>query len=291
MFDETTINAIPEILETEVANKAYDDLAHPTLEETGKFIGRIPRAINAALAGIDIWIAEREYNVAQSKKLLNYKLTNLDPEKISPPEQHIAIPACQALAYSMDSEELRSMYANLLSSSMYDDTRNLVHPSFVSRIQSMSPFDCHLFEFIFNKISLPLGRVRFQNKSNASLVNNYKHIALNTTVGINIYDYLLLYSDKKVSPEQIQFSLSTLYQLGLVDITFEKQLQPIETEYHELDDYNLLSILETEYNLRLKIDPAFAEYYGDSRIYVIPGMVSVTPYGKQFAEICLQGPK
>ena len=102
---------------------------------------RIPRAINAALSPLRQWIAQREYNVAETEKLLAKKLENIEPEKIVSPEPYVAVPALQAISYSMNSDELRELYANLLAKSMCIDTKNSVHPSFVEIIRQMSPLD------------------------------------------------------------------------------------------------------------------------------------------------------
>lgn len=98
------IEKVPEI---------YDDGLKPTVQEGGKLIARIPRAINAALSGCDIWILNKEYNIEEIKKLLAKKLENVPIEKIVPPEPYIAVPALQAISYSMNNEELRELYANL----------------------------------------------------------------------------------------------------------------------------------------------------------------------------------
>ena len=52
------IQTIPEI---------YEDTFQPTAKETGKFIARIPRAINAAFSGLDKWILHKEYSIEETK--------------------------------------------------------------------------------------------------------------------------------------------------------------------------------------------------------------------------------
>lgn len=106
----------------------YDDALKPAAQESGKTLALIPRAINAALSPLRQWIAQREYNVAETEKLLAKKLENIEPEKIVSPEPYVAVPALQAISYSMNSDELRELYANLLAKSMCIDTKNSVHP-------------------------------------------------------------------------------------------------------------------------------------------------------------------
>ena len=117
----------------------YEDALQPTVQEVGKFAARIPRAINAAFSGLDKWILNKEYAIDETKKLLEKKLENVDPDKIVTPEAYVAVPAIQAISYSMDSEELRNLYANLLAKAMNSDTKDQVHPSFVEIIKPQHP--------------------------------------------------------------------------------------------------------------------------------------------------------
>ena len=120
---EELANGIGEVVKT--IPELYHDGMQPTVQETGKALALIPKTINAALSGLQQWIAHREYNVEETKKLLAIKLEKVDVDKIVPPEPYIAVPAIQALSYSMNSDDLRSMYANLLATSMTADKNGM----------------------------------------------------------------------------------------------------------------------------------------------------------------------
>ena len=66
----------------ETTPELYHDALQPSAQESGKLIARIPRAINAAFAGIDKWILNKEYSVEETKRLLAAKLDKIDPEKL-----------------------------------------------------------------------------------------------------------------------------------------------------------------------------------------------------------------
>lgn len=146
--------AIGDTLKT--APTLYEDALQPTVQEVGKFVARIPRAINAAFSGLDKWILNKEYAIDETKKLLEKKLENVDPDKIVEPEAYVAVPAIQAISYSMNSEELRNLYANLLAKAMNSDTKDSVHPSFVDMIKQMSPTDAIIFSKIIANPIRPL---------------------------------------------------------------------------------------------------------------------------------------
>lgn len=152
-FDKLA-GAIGDTLKT--APTLYEDALQPTTQESGEVLALIPRTIKAALLPLRQWIAEREYKLAETEKLLAKKLEHVGEEKIVTPEAYVAVPAIQAISYSMDSEELRNLYANLLAKAMNSDTKDSVHPSFVDMIKQMSPTDAIIFSKIIANPIRPL---------------------------------------------------------------------------------------------------------------------------------------
>ena len=183
----------------ETVPELYTDLAQPSVQETGKFIARIPRAINAALLGVDQWIEKQEYNVAETKKLLAQKLENVSPDKIVQPEPYVAVPAIQAISYSMENNELRNMYANLLAKSMVVDTKDLVHPAFVEIIKQMSPIDAQIFAIICQSEYMPLINLKIDQG-----FEGYRHVQ-------NYCSWM-----DKFSIKQVSASIDNLIRLGLI---------------------------------------------------------------------------
>ena len=144
--------AIGDTLKT--APTLYEDAFQSTTQESGKVLALIPRAINAALLPLRQWITEREYKQAETEKLLAQKLEHVGEDKIVTPEAYVAVPAIQAISYSMDSEVLRNLYANLLAKAMNSDTKDLVHPAFVEIIKQLSPIDVYILEEISSMDSI-----------------------------------------------------------------------------------------------------------------------------------------
>lgn len=207
--------AIGDTLKT--APTLYEDALQPTIQEVGKFTARIPRAINAAFSGLDKWILNKEYAIDETKKLLAQKLEKVEPEKIVEPEAYVAVPAIQAISYSMNSEELRNLYANLLAKSMNSDTRDFVHPSFVEIIKQMSPIDSMVFKIIMEREINPLIDLIYENaqktfitlKTNISDIN----IAPTDTISLSIDN---LIKQKIISvPEDKHYSNETFYDILL----------------------------------------------------------------------------
>lgn len=178
----------------EVSKEAYADLAKPTVKATGGLLSLIPRYINAKLEPLHCWILAKEYNIEATKKLLEAKLANIDPERIITPEPYIAVPVLQAISYCMDNELLRNMYANLLASSMTLTTKNNVHPSYIEIIKQLSPDEAKILEYLYINQFSPVIYFLYDNinpKTNKSIQEVYSLIGEKAKCEIvdNIQEY------------------------------------------------------------------------------------------------------
>lgn len=262
------IDAVDKAIKT-VPN-LYDDTFKPPAKESGKILERIPRLINAALAPLDIWIRKREFNVQETEKILSKKLQNVAEEKIVTPEPYVAVPALQAISYSMDSKELRELYANLLAKSMQVDTKDTVHPSFVEIIRQLSPFDAQLLNSIFqrNYPSYPIVCTRLQiSHNNFEGVNIDKHI-LSPKFGVDISNY-----------KNYAISIDNLIRLNVIDVTYTSKLAAPDA-YLDIENSTLINYLQQEYEKATqKKYPYFT---------ITKGVLSSTDLGNSFAKICLK---
>lgn len=178
--------AIGDTLKT--APTLYEDALQPTTQESGEVLALIPRTIKAALLPLRQWIAEREYKLAETEKLLAKKLEHVGEDKIVTPEAYVAVPAIQAISYSMNSEELRNLYANLLAKAMNSDTKDVVHPCFVEIIKQISPIDSLVFKTIMKKEINPLVNLIYENDEGAfrTIISNISDIDVTSTENVCI---------------------------------------------------------------------------------------------------------
>lgn len=275
----------------EVVPEAYDDVVKDVAKETGKALGLIPRTINAALLPLRIWIERQEYNLEETKKLLAIKLEHINPEKIVTPEPYIAIPVMQAISYCMDSEELRNLYANLLAKSMIKATKDDIHPSFVEIIKRMSPRDASNMEVISKSgISLPVAK--FQVYSGGPGRPIYK----------NRYQEIFLTNPHYLDIPKQSISINVLINLGLIEINYDSpvmdnqmynvfydtpECKEVLLEAEKLDKMTIEEIEE-----HFKMDVPFKSNDSETdfdpwRAIIIKGHLIPTPFGKEFAKICL----
>lgn len=240
-----------------VAPKVYDDGLKPAVSESGKTLALIPKAINAALVPLRIWIDKKEYNYEKTKLLLQQKLNNVDPSKIVTPEGYVAVPALQALQYSMDSDELRNMYANLIAKAMNEDTKENVHPTFVEIIKQMSPVDAMVFENIYQMPVTPLINLKVAKEKR----------------GYNNYVYNLSWIEQ-YSYEQVAVSINNLMRLGLIDIPYDK---------HYVEDNTYELVRNTSHYKEKKV---LLEKKG--RVEEEKNIIHVPELAKSFYEICVK---
>lgn len=163
-----------------VLEKAYDDLAHPTVKSVGNTVSLIPRTIGVWLGKWEKWVINGEESIRLTAEAVREKAEKIPEEKLTEPEPYVAIPAVQQLSYCYDSEVLREMYANLLVSSMNTDTKQAVHPSFVDIIKQLTPDEAKLLKSIKNNTSyIPLVDLLIQlgnGRGHVPLLKNYTNI-------------------------------------------------------------------------------------------------------------------
>ncbi len=244
----------------ETAKEIYKDVAKPTLKSVGNIIALPFRAIDAALSPIKKWIDTKNNNYERTRQLLGERLQSIDEHKIVEPEPYVAVPALQQLSYSYDSEELRKLYANLLASSMIDDTKYLVHPSFVDIIKQLLPIEAHILNLIYQHPVFPIVNIRcdFKNGTFSDIANDY------------CLDLINLFPEEK----QQAASLKNLQRLGLINIRYDQTAKP-DSLYDMFEKDSLFTdcVKNNQKN-------SFVE------IKLVKGLIELTDFGINFCNIC-----
>lgn len=194
----------------------YDDVLHPLANESGQVFALLPQTIKAALLPLRKWIIQREYNYSEIEKIMAQKLKNVDCKKIVTPEPYVAVPALQAMSYTINSQDLHNLYAGLLAKSMNIDTKNDVHPAFTFIIQQLSPLDVKILENIFIQKSFPVVSLRASRYPNKDYFQN----------PLERYGFDTITSIDFVTPLLVAESLDNLLRLKLIreGYSFENQI-------------------------------------------------------------------
>ena len=248
----------------EIAKEAYKDGGKSVVKPTGELVGLVPRAIKAALSPLEKWILQKEYNVAETKKLLEAKLQNTPAELIESPEPHIAVPAMQYISYCMDNEELREMYANLLANSMNKVVKNGVHPGFVEIIKQLSPDEAKILKhFARNKV-VPTITVRYNNEKGEGFesVKNFSNVGelSNCDAPINVSQYF-----------------DNLIRLGLLRAS----------TLSSLSNKSLYEPLKQHPYIQSYTDSKIERSGPYNKVRLKEGYMELTAFGESFCNICL----
>ncbi len=263
MSKKEMFNATAEVAK-EIAKNVYNDAGKPVAKPTGELVGLIPRAIKAALSPLEKWVLQREYNVAETKKLLEEKLQNTPPELIESPEPHIAVPAMQYISYCMDNEELREMYANLLANSMNKIVKKGVHPGFVEIIKQLCPDEAKLLDFIHQQeTGIPIIFLQVRKTTGGTLI-----------LGSGFTD--IAGCCRCENPLDCEKYFDNLERLGLI-----KRSQNVHFVNRAVYD----SLKKHHY---IVLQKKHAESRDDVvKVDYIEGVVELTDFGQAFCSICL----
>ncbi len=273
---DKTLEAASKVIDT--VPEIYNDALQPLAKETGKTGGLIGRALNAALAPLEKWVLGKEYNVAETKKLLSYKLEHLDPQKIVEPEAYVAVPALQAISYCMDSTELRNMFANLLVNSMNQDIKSQVHPGYVEIIKQLSPLDAINLKYISEHNPAPIVNIIEIRNATLSITSNiYVNLFLN---GLEINDVDLN-----------AISISNLNRLGLIITDYSQQLSnyykiPNDYDSEYINPYDKY-INHPKFTSIHKTKPDIS-HFSCPEPSLERGQVFLSPLGVSFVNICMK---
>ena len=200
--------------DSSLVKEVYEDTLQPAAKNVGQALGTLSSTLNMLLAPISwaVYGFEQIDNVVKDK--LKDKLSNTPIEDLKEPEPNIVIPAYEALRYSLNKEQLREMYINLIAKSMQNNTSDKVHPSFVEVIKQLSIFDAELLKKLFSTstIEIPKLRIRLQ-RSVTDTSGVYSH---NIVLSSKYYPVSYL--------EQYTISIENLERLKIINIEHNSKL-------------------------------------------------------------------
>lgn len=174
-----------------VAVEVYKDALSPAVKPIGEILGFLPRTIKLALSRWEIWLINGEESLRLTAEAIKEKVEKIPEDKFVEPEPYVAIPAIQQISYCQNSEELRDLYANLLSSSMNADKKWQVHPSFVDIIKQLTPDEARIIKSIpnFKNNLMPLIDVKLYDKNDLNRNQGHQLFITNfTTIGLDVIE-------------------------------------------------------------------------------------------------------
>lgn len=216
------------------------------------------------------------------KKELNDNINQIPTERLLEPNTRLVLSSLDASKYTVEEENLRKMFARLISKSMDSDYNNFVHPSFVTIIKDMSPLDAENLTLFKNNFQLPIVNYKIVSKNGGYIVLYYNVFLSNpNNANINLQSS----------------SISALERLGLIQVSYMEKFTDLELyeKYKTTSEYKKI-YSDLEYCKKLP-ESAIDELsendknrivnYKNSRLELDYGIVKPTNLGKDFIKICL----
>lgn len=259
-----------------IAKEIYDDGFKGGVQEIGKGITTLGKAINVALAPVRgvVWSFETIESLLKEK--LEIKLKDVPPDKIQPPPINIAGPTIEALRFAGNEPDLQELFANLLASSMNKEMKGDTHPAFVEIIKQLSSKEA----IVLNMLQEILNEIRNARTTNSlsflfseSENDDEDFYDLNWEVIVSAHHYL----DKLASEELFS--------------NFRKKLKG---NYKGLnDDFFLRKHFSNIIRLEILGVQSFtsrAPFEGNEnyRVEMINSILFVTEFGKDFLNTCVE---
>lgn len=249
-----------------ILEELYKDMAQPAVRNIGLALGAIT-SIGLFLHLLSSWGTDR-LNICLKNNLDEYaeRMKEVPPEDVSEVPPEIGIPIVEKLSY-VTNEELRKLYIELLAKASIKQEHDKAHPSFINIINSLSPDEAVLLEFLKKNRD-----IRAKSYSRTGVVKS------------QIFQHLILksgkYSIELQFPQNLAGYLENFEGLGIIYITESnaaqfKMFQDLETTLNR-------SIEKAKLNLqRISLTPFPLFNDHNQSLYV-------TNYGKLFLDAVLE---
>lgn len=245
-------------------NLSLDGIPESTKEE---LLNPPAILLGQALSGIihAVFDPLLKFNIVRDQQLNDFKEkvqagTNKIPEENRDDNKiGLTLKAFEESKYQLDSEELRQMFANLISSTVDNRINSTVQPSFSSILKELTPADANLVKLFSEETYVPLVSIRAQDKDGT---------------GMNIKSNILIFNDETIDNE---LSLFSLERLGLVILDTDSELKSIanQTRYQNFVDHPIYSSIQ-------EMLPINSENFSLTEIKLNKGTAKLTPFGVAF---------
>lgn len=246
---------------SESMNESLRTLCLPAAEQTGKALGNVMGLFNTLTLPVKLF---NEYAQINYLKYSN-KIKDIPIDKIKEVEPEIAIPLMEKLSY-VSNDDLAEAYANLLAKASNKDDVELVHPGFVNKINSMSPDEVRILEYLKNKNDIEYIIFKAKNK---------KGTRYNLSCKLTGLEDIL-----KLTSERIELHIENLISLSILD---DKE----GTWFSEEVRYRKFNELYKNMEERYKDSVEKTSEFGEGRsLLTEKSYYRVTTIGRTFIKAC-----
>lgn len=246
-------------------DKTVENLAAPVAKSVGTTLSDLWYVVFGKIS-----VIAEEKRILHAKALEQFK-NNLDQRIEAIPEDKRIMPdtqvVCGALEdsrFCVDKDELRTMFENLIVSSLNSDTTNDVHPSFSGFIRHMTCADARMLARFKESERLPVVNYHYNTK-NGGILDAYRNVITPSQDGLEL--------------KSESSSLNCLQALGLISVVYDKWF---------LDESAYTALVTAPFFEKLKstVSSPPEDFREASGMGYEKGIAFLTDLGKQFVAIC-----
>lgn len=271
MKEETKVNALINIGQSKIVEKAYDDILSEPSKKAGSALGTIINIGNTVLWPIK-WVNERTRIYFENNlKKYEEKISQIPEDKIIEIPTEISMPILERFTYTSN-EELSNAFVNLLVSASSIDDINKAHPGFIQIIDRLSPDEALLLKYLAGVDCIATLDIQYYEFFDDQVrKNEYVHLLKNATSLQNKVELKF--------PENINIYLENLTSLALIQ---ERTYYYTNCE----EDFIEIEKINNEY-LSIVFDKYDEKQLSKAK-KVKKGMFEKTQYGELFIKACIQ---
>lgn len=252
----------------------YDDLASPTIKAAGELGAKIFKALTVSCG---IWAENRIKRAHRLQDDIANELKGKSPADITEnPPEHILYSAIMQYMHSIDRDELRKMYAKLISKALLENVKDSIHPAFVNILQNLHPSEAHLLNYFSRRSEIPIVNTKWVQPDtpgyHLQLTNIY-------TYPYEIEDIQLGSNVTQTAYKDIQMGdpayISNLSRLGIITVSFLESFTD-KSMYNEIEN---LPIINENKEQCLQANRNFE---------IEKGICRLTPFGKLLISTCIK---
>lgn len=238
----------------------------------------------------------RDLNLQLLKDDIQRDVESIPQENLQEPKFSIIGPALESAKFYIEEEEIREMFAKLISSSMDNRKNNYTHHSFVEIIKQLSPSDAILLKHLYDLVAIPSAEYKAITNPNGD------HIKISS---------ILIY-DSPLDIQQTELSISNLSRVGLINARggdehyssdalyepfytgplmeyFSKETSDLkyfrrQNLYNDLRSFSIDELANGDISKKETILNFLVPYCTDIAI----GKIDLSPLGKAFKETCMK---
>ena len=240
----------------------FPEVVNKALEKPASTIGeKISDLIEIIFGGITYkkqeLIYKRELNFQKFKKELTEKINKIPLKERTEPLESIIGPALEAAKYRIDTDEIRSMFVNLIVSSMDNKTSSSIHPAFIEIIKNLSADDALALQILSLGREGSIYMIVSGSENELIFPNNRQfHCVLSSFFGFEASNVIL----------------SSLMRNGLIEIKY------IFNENSNVLGSNFSKLKREFMEYRHDVEERTKEYRY--------GALCLSPFGYEFAKTC-----